>query len=152
MLKSGVVLFLYLMTVSFTKQYHSPEDIISLLLERGLAINDRARACRYLQNIGYYRLSAYFYPFLLQPKEEHRFKSGCEFQNALDLYRFDKKLRLFLFNEIEKIEITFRSVLANVVAKESGNIFWMTDISIFASEEKFNHTMALVDKEMKSSK
>jgi len=27
MLKSGVVLFLYLMTVSFTKQYNSPEDI-----------------------------------------------------------------------------------------------------------------------------
>ena len=152
MLKSGVVLFLYLMTVSFTKQYNSPEDIISLLLKRGLAINDRARACRYLQNIGYYRLSAYFYPFLLQPKEEHRFKSGCEFQNALDLYRFDKKLRLFLFNEIEKIEIAFRSVLANVVAKESGNIFWMTDVSMFASEEKFNRTMALVDKEMKSSK
>ena len=151
MLKSGVVLFLYLMTVSFTKQYNSPEDIISLLLKRGLAINDRARACRYLQNIGYYRLSAYFYPFLLQPKEEHRFKSGCEFQNALDLYRFDKKLRLFIFNEIEKIEIAFRSVLANVVAKESGNIFWMTDVSMFASEEKFNRTMALVDKEMKSS-
>ena len=152
MLKSGVVLFLYLMTVSFTKRYNSPEDIISILSERGLAINDKARACRYLQTIGYYRLSAYFYPFLLQPKEEHRFKPGCEFQNALDLYRFDKKLRLFLFNEIEKIEIAFRSVLANVAAKESGNIFWMTDASMFSNEEKFRRTMTLVDKEMKSSK
>lgn len=110
------------------------------------------RAEHYIRNIGYYRLSAYLYPLLQVPKEEHHFKAGSGFQDALNLYRFDKKLRLFLFNEIEKVEIALRSTLANIVAEESGNIFWMTDRAMFASAEKFNRTMALVDKELKSSK
>lgn len=45
------------------------------------------------------------FPFLRQPKDEHSFKLGSKFQDALNLYRFDKKLRLFLFNEIEKVEV-----------------------------------------------
>lgn len=86
------------------------------------------------------------------PKEEHHFKTGSTFQDALNIYRFDKKLRLFLFNEIEKVEISLRNSLANIVAEETGNIFWMTDASMFANAEKFNKTMVLVDKELKNSK
>lgn len=86
------------------------------------------------------------------PKGEHRFKERSKFQDALNLYRFDKKLRLFLFNEIEKVEIALRSTLANIVAEETENIFWMTDASMFANAEKFKRTMALVDKELKNSK
>ncbi len=29
-----------------------------------------------LNNIGYYRLSAYMYPFLKEPKTDHRFKDN----------------------------------------------------------------------------
>ena len=71
------------------------------------------------------------------PKDAHRFKKGSCFQDALNIYRFDKKLRLFLFNEIEKVEIAFRSALANIVAEATYNIFWMTDASMFANTEKF---------------
>lgn len=59
---------------------------------------------------------------------------------------------MFLFNEIEKIEIALRSALANIVAEETDNIFWMTDASMFANAEKFNKTMVLIDKELKNSK
>lgn len=65
---------------------------------------------------------------------------------------FRQKLRLYLFNEIEKIEIALRSALANIVAEATGNIFWTTDASMFANAEKFNKTMVLVDKELKNSK
>ena len=64
---------------------------------------------QYIQNIGYYRLSAYMFPFLMMPKTNHIFKSGITFDNVLNLYRYDKKLRVILFNEIEKIEIIFRN-------------------------------------------
>ena len=140
------------MSILFNKTYTHPVDIVSLLKERGLDIANIQRAEHYIRNIGYYRLSAYMYPLLHMPKEEHHFKTGSRFQDALNLYRFDKKLRLFLFNEIEKIEIALRSTLANVVAKETGNIFWITDASMFANVEKFNRTMTLVNKELKSSK
>ena len=107
------------MTINFPKQYNSPEDLAELLSQRGLVFDNKERICRYIRNIGYYRLSAYFYPFLEIPKEKQFFKPGSSFDAALKLYRFDKKLRLFMFNEIEKIEISLRSTLANVVAKET---------------------------------
>ena len=114
------------MPINFPKPYNSPEDLAVLLSQRGLIFDDKERVCRYIRNIGYYRLSAYFYPFLEIPKDRQVFKPGSSFDAALRLYRFDKKLRLFIFNEIEKIEISLRSTLANVMAKETNNIFWMT--------------------------
>ncbi len=143
---------LYPMRILFYKTYQNPTDIVTLLKNRGLDIDDSNRAKHYIQNIGYYRLSAYLYPLLQIPKEAHQYKVGSTFQDALNLYRFDKKLRLFLFNEIEKIEIALRSALANIMAEETGNIFWMTDRTLFANAEKFNRTMALVNKELKNSK
>jgi abortive infection bacteriophage resistance protein len=140
------------MTINFSKQYNSPEDIVALLSNRELVINDKEEACQYIRNIGYYRLSAYLYPFLAFPKERQLFKAGSEFEAAIKLYRFDKKLRIFLFNEIEKIEISLRSTLANIIAKETNNIFWMTDNSMFANPNKFNRTMDLIDKEFNNSK
>lgn len=93
------------MSIQFNKTYTNPIEIISLLKERGLDVGDSQRTEHYIRNIGYYRLSAYLYPFLQKPKEAHQYKSGSTFQDALNLYRFDKKLRLFLFNEIEKVEV-----------------------------------------------
>ena len=115
------------MSITFPKHYKTPEELVELLSERGLYIQDRDSACQYIKNIGYYRLSAYLYPFLKLPKEKQLFKDGSALEGALMLYRFDKKMRMFLLNEIEKVEIAFRSALANMVAQETGNIFWMTD-------------------------
>lgn len=140
------------MSIQFDKTYTYPIDIVALLKGRGLDVGDYQRAEHYIRSIGYYRLSAYLYPLLQVPKEAHRYKVGSTFQEALNLYRFDKKLRLFLFNEIEKVEIALRSALANIVAEETDNIFWMTDATLFANSDKFNRTMALIDKELKSSK
>ena len=140
------------MNIPFTKTYTHPVEIVALLRNRGLNIGKALRTERYIRNIGYYRLSAYLYPLLQSPKEAHHYKSGSTFQDALNLYRFDKKLRLFLFNEIEKIEIALRSTLANIVAEETGNIFWMTDASMFANPDKFDRTMTLINKELRNSK
>lgn len=150
-LKSGVVLF-YLMSIIFSKTFMQPEDVVVLLAKRGLTIDSPQEVVSYIRNIGYYRLSAYLFPFLLQPKKQHRFKPGSRIQDALNLYRFDKKLRVLLFNEIEKVEIALRSTLANIVAEETGNSFWMTDESQYANGDKFRRTMELVDKELRSSK
>ena len=73
------------------------------------------------------------YPFLKEPKTDHRFKDNVSFDRVLRLYRFDKKLRILLFNEIEKIEIAFRQTVANVTAQMSGNIFWMTDVVSYSN-------------------
>lgn len=111
----------------YTKPAKSPADLVQQLKQRGLIIADEARAERYIDNIGYYRLSAYMYPFLSVPKTAHQFKTGVTFDRVLRLYRFDKKLRVLLFNEIEKIEVAFRAAVVNTITDRTGDIFWMTN-------------------------
>ena len=50
--------------------------MVELLRHRGLEIENPQRVSHYIRNIGYYRLSAYMFPFLCQPKDEHHFKLG----------------------------------------------------------------------------
>lgn len=65
------------------------------------------------------------YPFLKMPKCLHQYKVGASFKKILVLYRFDKKLRMLLLNEIEKIEIAVRGTVMNVTAEMSGDDFWL---------------------------
>ena len=44
-----------------------PDDMVELLRHRGLEIENPQRVSYYIRNIGYYRLSAYMFPFLRQP-------------------------------------------------------------------------------------
>ena len=99
--------------IPYSKTYKSAKDLVQLLQTRGLIINNLNKAENYIRHIGYYRLSAYMYPHLEHPKEKHIYKNNKTFQNILDLYKFDKKLRLLIFNEIEKIEIAVRSSIVN---------------------------------------
>lgn len=136
----------------FNKAYCSPAQLVQVLKSRGLEISDEDRAERYINNIGYYRLSAYMYPFLKEPKTDHRFKDNVSFDRVLRLYRFDKKLRMLLFNEIEKIEIAFRQTVANVTAQMSGNIFWMTDVSSYSKSSKAAKSITLITNEYNKSR
>ncbi len=103
-------------------------------------------------NIGYHRLSAYIYPFYKGPKSDLALKEGTTFEQVLTLYRFDKKLRILLFNEIEKIEVAIRSVLANIGCQELEDKFWITKPEYFANAGKFNQTLVFIEKELASNK
>ena len=106
------------MKENFTKPYSSPKQIVRILKERGMLMDDEQKVENYLMNIGYHRLSAYIYPFYKNPKNDLVLKEGVSFEQVLALYRFDKKLRILLFNEMEKIEVAIRSVLTNIGCQE----------------------------------
>ncbi len=138
--------------IPFPKTYTSAHDLIGLLRSRGLTIADAQKAERYIEFIGYYRLSAYMYPLLKMPKEQHCYKPNTSFDQVMMLYRFDKKLRLLIFNEIEKIEVAVRSAIVNIGSEMTGNPFWMTDCHNFIDAAKFRHTLDLIDAELHRSK
>ena len=117
-----------------------------------MLMEDEHKVESYLLNIGYHRLSAYIFPFYKSPKSNLILKEGTTFEQVLTLYRFDKKLRILLFNEIEKIEVAIRSVLANIGCQELGDRYWITKPEYFANEDKFNQTLAVLEKELASSK
>ncbi|MBR4147349.1 MAG: Abi family protein [Bacteroidales bacterium] len=138
--------------IPFHKTYTNAHDLVSLLQSRGLIVNDPAKAERYLEYIGYYRLSAYMYPLLKMPKEQHQYKPGTSFSQVMTLYRFDKKLRLLIFNEIEKIEVAVRSSIVNMGSELTGDPFWLTNGANFTDPNKFSHTITLVDSEINRSR
>jgi len=138
--------------VPFQKQYTNAHDLVRLLQSRGLTVTDTFKAESYLEYIGYYRLSAYMYPLLQTPKEQHRYKPNTSFDQIMMLYRFDKKLRLFIFNEVEKIEVAVRSAIVNIGSEMTNDPFWMTDSCNFIDATKFRHTMDLIDAELRRSR
>ena len=73
-------------------------------------------------------------------------------EHMLVYYLFDKKLCILLFNEIEKIEVAIRSVLANIGCQELGDRYWITKPEYFANADRFNQTLAVIEKELASSK
>jgi abortive infection bacteriophage resistance protein len=138
--------------IPFRKTYNCSADLVRLLQSRGLTVQNTDKAKSYLDFIGYYRLSAYMYPLLQMPKEQHLYKQGASFSQVIMLYRFDKKLRLLIFNEIEKIEVAVRSTIVNIGSEITGNPFWMTDEANFINAAKFRHTMDLIDGELNHSR
>lgn len=135
----------------FDKVYKSPEELVKLMTQRGLLVNDVAKAQRYVECIGYYRLSAYMHPFLQTPKSLHQFKEGTSFDMVMNLYRFDKKLRILIFNEIEKIEIAVREAIMNIMADNTGDIFWLTNSVHFHDQNIFNNSLTLLAREYSHS-
>ena len=86
------------------------------------------------------------------PKNQHRYKPNTSFNQVMMLYRFDKKLRLLIFNEIEKIEVAVRSAIVNTGSEMTNDPFWMTDSRNFIDAGKFRHTMDLIDAELRRSR
>ena len=114
--------------IPYTKPHLTFDEQITLLKSRGLHISDETKAKDYLQRIGYYRLSGYWYPFRQTESQKadddsltytviNRFRSNAEFKNAVDLYVFDKKLRLLFLDALERIEIALRVDIADHLGK-----------------------------------
>jgi abortive infection bacteriophage resistance protein len=149
---SGPFYFKSFMKVNYAKTCTLPQDLIPLLKNRGLSIADEKKAISYLTNIGYYRLSAYCHPLLKDPKTDHLYKNGATFDLVMNLYRFDRKLRILLFNEIEKIEVAIRSAINNWISDALNDVFWMTNACYFHNPNIFTTTSKLIQSEISKTK
>ncbi|MCW4148845.1 Abi family protein [Halomonas sp. 18H] len=122
----------------YDKPWLSYRDQLQQLKDRGLTITDEARALAHLERIGYYRLSGYWYAFrqrsnvccpldkrgrpaFKKGKTDYlaldTFKPGATFQQAVDLYVFDKRLRLLALDGLERIEIGLRVDIAHTLGR-----------------------------------
>jgi abortive infection bacteriophage resistance protein len=112
---------------TYCKPALSLDQQIDLLISRGLSIPDRDKACHYLQFIGYFRLSGYFLAFQKSnpPTAAHTFNDGVTFRDVLDVYIFDRELRLLVMDAIERIEVAFRACLSNTMSENYGPHWFM---------------------------
>ncbi|MDJ0679349.1 MAG: Abi family protein [Xenococcaceae cyanobacterium MO_167.B52] len=114
------------------------DQLVELLKKRGLNIDDVTIVKYYLQFIGYYRLSAYFLSFQdgSNSNSRHQFQQNTTFTQILDLYIFDRKLRLLVLDAIERIEVAIKASISNTMSQQS-NAHWFMDNNNF--QTKFDH-------------
>jgi len=112
--------------VEFTKPAKSFEEQLQLLIDRGLIVADQDSAIHALSHINYYRLSAYWIP-LLTSREENTFQDGTTFNDILNLYIFDRELRLLVLDAIERVEISFRTQWAHQLSLKYGPHAYFAD-------------------------
>lgn len=101
----------------YDKQPLTFDEQVALLSSRGLDINDQDHALHALERISYYRLSAYWYPVR---NHDDSFRDGASFDVALQLYEFDRHLRLLVMDAIERVEISLRTAITYTLAHSYG--------------------------------
>ncbi len=123
----------------YTKPALTFSDQLELLASRGLHIADRHLALRHLSSISYYRLSAYWYPFLERDADgalSGGSLPGTTFDDVVALYEFDRHLRLLVMDAIERIEVHIRTLVTYHLGHQYG-AFGHTDPANF--HPNFNH-------------
>lgn len=122
--------------MKYSKQPLTPEEHIQLLKDRELKINDEVRATKYLENVGYFRLTGYMYH--LQTNDgSHTFQLGTTFNDIILHYQFDKKLRSILLTYIERIEVALRAKLTNKFSLNHG-FYWYTEYDLYIDKEIYH--------------
>ena len=98
--------------LTFRKPSTTLEDQFKRLADRGMKVEDSELAKRWLSTVSYYRLGAYWLAFEETPSDgqtrSRAFKAGTQFEDIIDLYVFDRKLRLLVTEAIERNEIALR--------------------------------------------
>jgi abortive infection bacteriophage resistance protein len=134
--------------MKYTKPSLSIQDQLELLKARNLIIPDDQRAKRYLTFIGYYRLSVYFLPF---HKKKDEFDSGTKFDDILNLYIFDRKLKLLALDAIERIEIAIKAVISNYMSQKF-DIHWFLNKNLFQKKSEWDYFIKTLDKAIQKNK
>jgi abortive infection bacteriophage resistance protein len=137
--------------VKYNKPALTYKEQLNQLLERGLEVVDHEKAIHLLEKISYYRLSAYWHPFLQIPKTDNKFKPGSSFEKAFKLYCFDRELRQVVFNDIEKIEVAVRAKMVYRLSHEYGPN-WYTERDLYKSVKKHTQSLLKIIREVDSSK
>ncbi|HEY9417825.1 MAG TPA: Abi family protein [Pseudonocardia sp.] len=110
-----------------------------LLESRGMTVSDPASAERWLNSVGYYRLSGYWYPYRVRrqpagapPVIDDNFQPGTTFEQIIELYDFDRKLKLLVLDAIERVEVAMRVRVGHTLGRHGA--FAHTDPNVLSPE------------------
>tara|TARA_R110002124_G_scaffold209983_2_gene376519 strand:+ start:560 stop:1507 length:948 start_codon:yes stop_codon:yes gene_type:complete len=126
---------------NYNKTPLSFQDQISLLKQRDLVVDNEPKVIDYLQEISYYRLSAYFLPY---QKTKDKFNPNTNFKQIIETYSFDRELRLLVFDCIERIEVAIRTQMVYGMATHYNDSHWQDNQNLFITPY-YNKIGNLVD-------
>jgi abortive infection bacteriophage resistance protein len=121
---------------------------LQILSDRGVVIDDPDKCRHILQNINYYRFTAYFLPFKLSDKQ---YIPGTSMLRVYRIYEFDRKLRRLLFSPLEEVEVYFRARLSYLHAHKYGPVGYL-DSSNYRPKHNHQRFTEKLDNEVNSNK
>ena len=89
-----------------------------------------------IQHISYYRLKEFAQPFAKE-KDGSVFYENITFHEVLGRYYQDKNLRIFLLHALEKIEVSLKTRISNLLGLKYG-AFGYLNFSLWANKNKFS--------------
>ena len=136
--------------MNYSKPAISITDQLAKLKGRGLIIGDEKKAASYFSNISYYRLRAYTYPFQDNSDPNHPFIQKITLEDIIQLYVFDRKFRLLVFDAIEKIEISMRTQIIYNWSVTNGS-HWYLDGTLYRNSVQYAKTYTRLTQEIDRS-
>ena len=136
--------------MNYSKTPLSFQQQIEAFKKRGLTFDDESTSRIFLENISYFRLRAYTYPFQDNTHSHHPFVKKVSFEEIIILYNFDSKLRTLVFEALEKIEIALRTQIIYRWSMKYGG-YWYTEPMLFRNPVFFANSLSSLVKEINRS-
>ncbi|TAY13737.1 Abi family protein [Rhizobium leguminosarum] len=133
----------------YSKIALTPEEHLHRLWAGGLIIDHPDAAKEALEHIGYFRLLIYMRNF--QDPGTKKFYSRTKFSQIVELYTFDRDLRLLIMDAIERIEVALRSSFSTKLGVIHGP-HWHMDKTCYEKINGFFDTLRKVIDEAGPSK
>ncbi|NYI19753.1 abortive infection bacteriophage resistance protein [Xanthomonas arboricola] len=121
--------------IPYAKPALTNAEFVRKLTTAGLSIQDQSLAEETLSNVNYFRLKIYFRPFL-QPPNFKNFILGSTIESVIDLYEFDRKLRMIVFDLIGQIELLIRHRVDARLTSYMGDPFWYLNENLYRDYPK----------------
>lgn len=135
----------------FAKTAKTPAALLAKLVAQKLTIADQKLAEQYITFVGHYRLKGYWFHFLDPATKD--FRVGTTFEMVRDRYEFDREIRAYILEAIERLEVAIRSSLCNFLSLKH-TPHWYLDASLFKASRKaeFAHMLEKIEGEVARSR
>ena len=133
------------------KTFITFDEQVELLKSRGLIIDDNELAKNVLAEINYYRLSGY----TLSLRKNDKFYPDVTFDNVLQIYNFDRELKLLILGYLEDVEVSLRSYIAYALGAydtDANSSVSYLDVKHYASDAAFQEMMGEIRAAMSENK
>jgi len=99
------------------KVYKTPDQLIEIMLAKGLTIKDKKKAKKILTEVNYFILT--YYSEILKDKNG-RFIKGATFEELHQIYIFDKDIKMLFLRILLDIENQFKTALNELISTRYG--------------------------------
>lgn len=104
------------------------DALLQHLKSKNLLVADDERVKKYLLTIGYTRFKSYFKMFCNQ---QGIFENDFSFDDLLNIYVFDRKLRALFIEALERIELAIRNSIVDIVSVNTHDAYFIYNANNF---------------------